>query len=213
MTGLRAVEARRFLEGGALPTHAQAVEMIRLCESGGFRLSNDAEPTAGWLAAAEHYGVFQLLNVEFVDALAAHLRPLAPVLEVAAGAGRLASALRARGIEILPTDPSPVGIHVEALDAADALARHGPRVVLVCWPPVDAGVEDAVLGCSRVRHIFVVSARQAHEPEGTPPWRRPGWGAAPCENLDAHSLCRQDFFESPSADSLVRHSRVWRLCV
>ena len=76
-----------------------------------------------------------------LDALA----ELGPIVEVGAGGGYWAALLRARGVDILAYDESPVGNRPnvqarrqwsEVRQAPAAVARrHADRALFLCWPP------------------------------------------------------------------------------
>ena len=42
------------------------------------------------------------------------------------------------------------------MHAAETLERYAPRVVLSCFPPVDAGVDRAVFSCRSVEKFFYI---------------------------------------------------------
>lgn len=96
---------------------------------------------AGFVPVCRTRGVFHLPTAEFVRALAAVLRRLpGPYLEVGAGQGTLARAVRAAGVPLIATDdgtwwPDGLPDDVERRDFAGALATHHPATVLAVWPP------------------------------------------------------------------------------
>ena len=107
-----------------------------------------------------------LFSEEWSDALAAYLhsRGLTRVLEVAGGAGTLATPMRLRGLSWRCTDahPSQVAeaIAPEAYDAQAALDRFGSAVDVVfwaSWPRADVGDASLAEECVRRRlpTIFV----------------------------------------------------------
>lgn len=59
-------------------------------------------------------------------------------LEVCAGTGVWAALLRQHGVQITATDlnpPASTFFPVEALDAVEAVKKHQPDVLFLCWPP------------------------------------------------------------------------------
>ncbi|HYQ67567.1 hypothetical protein [Actinophytocola sp.] len=80
-----------------------------------------------------------------------------PLLEVGAGTGYWAALLRARGVDVRPTDAEPAGdtyhrggrvwTEVTRAVAVDAVNAWPDRTLLVCWPPPD----DDAAGYAAVR--------------------------------------------------------------
>jgi len=122
----------------------------------------EAEHGPGWLAACAEGGQYLLLCREFVHALGSTLRSLGggSVLEVAAGNGALATAMRLEGIPVIATDPDPPAAaeSVETINAQRALDKYRPAVVIGSFVPQDAGVDDTVLAHHCVQHYLVLNA-------------------------------------------------------
>src|SRR5205823_5631208 len=104
----------------------------------------DPATRAGFVPICRARGIYHLPTAEFVIALTAALRRLpGPWLEVGAGQGNLARAIRERGVPVIATDdgtwwPNPLPDDVARCDVAAALLRHRPGTVLCVWPPRDA---------------------------------------------------------------------------
>ncbi len=181
-------------EGAALPSYEEALGRLAEEERGG-----------GWLPWCEAEGIFQLPVREWVDALAAVLRPLgaARPLEAGAGAGVLGRALRARGLPFVMTDPQG-GEEIAPLGASAALARHRPDLVLTCWLPFDAGGEAAILADRGVRwHLAVVQTGPGFAGSETL-WRAKGWEGRPLPEVDRWSVSRADFLSEVDRGEHVR---------
>ncbi len=173
----------------------------------------EAEQAEGWLARCEDSGRYVVLNGAFVEALAGVLRHLggAPVLELCAGDGSLAAALRGCGIEVIATDahpPAAAPAHVERLTAAQALQRYRPRVVLGSFVPVDAGVDRLVLGSPHVREYLVLNARLGGEFGAGCLWTHPGWSRAPLGEVASCMVSRHDAWLG-SGMPTSRHGEAW----
>lgn len=101
----------------------------------------DPATRAGFVAVCRAAGIYHLPTVEFVSALARILKRLPePWLEVGAGRGGLARALRAAGVPITATDDGawwldPLPPDVERCAITDALQCYQPRTTLCVWPP------------------------------------------------------------------------------
>ena len=166
-----------------LPEEAAVQSLLAACGAGAARLV-----PLEW--GRQHF-VHQFLTREFVEALAARLRASggAPVLEVGAGRGDLARALRGRGAPVIATDegawldgrrrwPRGLPADVEPLDYRAALERHRPAVVLCSWLPQGEDWTPAFRACPSVREYILIG----EEPGGStgtrasfdapPPWRR-----------------------------------------
>ncbi|MFQ5895791.1 MAG: hypothetical protein ACE5JJ_08275 [Nitrospinota bacterium] len=95
------------------------------CRGGGFNLLGEEEALSllracergeGWLPHCIERGIFVLPTRELAEALAGVIRTLAPrlLLEVGAGRGALARALRECGAQLIATDPEAPGPGVPA---------------------------------------------------------------------------------------------------
>lgn len=107
-------------------------------------------------------GVYCFYSSALVDGLARLVGPR-PCVEVAAGDGTLSRFLRARGVDVRATDDFSWSHavtypdDVERLDAAAALARYQPRVVLSSFPPPGNAFERKVLAAPHVELYVVVT--------------------------------------------------------
>ena len=132
-----------WFDAHPLPTNAALDERLA-----------QAETRAGFLPVCRARGYYHLPTAEFVRALVRLLRSLpGPYLDVGAGQGAVARAVRAAGVPLIATDDGtwwPEGLppDVERRDLANALTAHRPGTVLTVWPPresdwpADADVED-----------------------------------------------------------------------
>lgn len=201
----------------------------------------EAEQAEGWLARCIETGQFLTLNVAFVDSLAQALRrldarpwrgrdafasritaslpdDLAPragisVLEVCAGDGSLAAALRDRGVTVKATDSDPPAdgtLPVARFNADEALRRHRPRVVLGSFVPVDSDVDRQVLDDPGVRHYVVLNARIGGEYGAACLWRHAGWTRTRLAAVDRWMICRHDVWLGAHRPPL-RHGEAWLL--
>jgi len=173
----------------------------------------DAERSDGWLAACERTGRFLVLNRQFVDGLAHHLSEIGdgPVVELCAGDGELADALRKRGVDVIATDVDPpAGAAVVRADAAEALGRHRPSVVLGSFVPFDAGVDELVSAKSHVDRYVVVNARLGGELASTCLWQGQTWHAVQITDVTRWMVCRHDVWMGPDRP-ILQHGEAWSL--
>ena len=84
------------------------------------------------------------------EALAAILARDTRILELGAGSGFWARALRARGADVVALDPAPRGPGVIAGSHHDAASYPG-RSLLICWPPDAADVNAWV----KAEHLYL----------------------------------------------------------
>jgi hypothetical protein len=171
-----------------------------------------AEAGDGWLCACAEAGRFLLPSRELVASLAELLTGLGgdSILEVCAGRGELAGALKAAGVPLVAADADPPpGSPVVRASAAAALQRYRPAVVMGCFVPVDAGVDEAVMACPSVRHYVVLGARVGGCLGSPALWQHPRWRAQPLPRITRWMLTRLDVWLGASEQAVLRHGEVW----
>lgn len=151
------------------------------------------------------FGIYQILNREFNDALAEEIKKLdlQPLIGVGAGNGELAAVLRARGIELHAMDD--FGAQPEKMDYREALRRYKPKLVLCNWMPDGENWTADFMACNSVQAFILI---------GTADWLPrtdpAGWRSRVLIGPNKWSLCRLDNgvdFERP--DLWWRHSKVY----
>jgi len=171
-----------------------------------------AEQGDGWLSACEQAGRFLVLSRQLIGSLAEVLRGLdaGPVLEVCAGRGELAEALGSVGVRVVATDAqAPPGSSVIRASARESLARYRPTVVLGCFVPVDAGVDEAVMACPSVRHYVVLGARIGGFFGSAALWQGASWPAEPIEQVSRWMLTRHDAWLGTPEQKILQHGEAW----
>lgn len=171
-----------------------------------------AERRDGWLVACVEAGRYLAVCEELVAALVAVLESSpGPYLEVAAGSGELAAAIRAQGLDLRATDADPpAGAPVERLTAVEALRRYRPRTVLGAFVPCDAGIHEAVLGDPQVHRYLVLDAQLGDGFDHTALGRQRRWGLQRLPAVERWMLTRHDV-DLGRARGLLRHGRAWLL--
>ena len=126
-----------------LVPYSRALELLETVE----REFNVKEYCSGSNAAGRW--IFQIFNEEFVREIAHVMSAIlketgneGPILEVMSGDGRLSDFL-AQWVErkIIATDAKSDRYniaypkHIERIDALEAIDRHNPSLVIVCWEP------------------------------------------------------------------------------
>jgi hypothetical protein len=185
----------------ALPTFETQLRELLIAEQGD-----------GWLSACERADRFLLLSRQLVTSLAGVLRSLGhgKVLEVCAGRGELAEALGLEGVPIVATDTQPDrGSHVIRADAAEALRRHRPALVLASFVPIDSGVDERVMRFPSVRHYVVLGARIGGLFGSAALWQSPGWTAEPLAEVNRWMLTRHDVWLGTPGHPVLRHGEAW----
>jgi hypothetical protein len=137
-----------------------------------------AEAGEGWSSWCESRGVFVAVCEELIAAVSARL-PRHSV-EIAAGDGRLAASLG-----IVATDVDPASSGVLRMDARQALKTLEPSNVLTCFPPIDAGIERAILASPSVEQYIYIGP--------TPPAPPPHWTAETLHEVERVLLSRLDY--------------------
>ncbi|AGL01302.1 hypothetical protein [Desulfoscipio gibsoniae] len=161
------------------------------------------------------FGIYQILNKEFNETLAAEVNDLnlSPVLEVGAGNGDLANVLRSRGVALAAvdnyTETLPQGywtneVMPENMDYRAALKKYSPQLVICSWMPE---------GCDWTSDFRATSSVDAYILIGEEDkiiWGDyPGWHSRVLKEPNKWSLCRLDNgvdFERP--ELWWRHSKV-----
>ena len=178
--------------GLALPTFEEAIDLICRCEHGDVEVGG--ESVGSWLEYCDARGIFHYPTTEYVTGLAEAIGALGAgrMIEVAAGKGRLARALQALGIGVVPTDPEASEAGVEVLDAGEALAKYQPELVVGSWVPIDSAIDGAVMNFPSVRWYVYLG----HEHNGVVGhealWRAEGWEWRRLKALDEKNLGRND---------------------
>ena len=152
-----------------------------------------ADRSDGWLAVCEERHVYLALNREFVAALAAVLGAGSEVLELGASDGQLALALQIHGVRVTATDPNPRAESVLPLTAAEALRQFSPRSVMVCFPPVDAGIEAAIFDTPSVRRIVYIGPDWNGRVGTDAIWNKAGWTVSSLPQVDRFMVSRLDY--------------------
>jgi hypothetical protein len=136
--------------------------------------------------------------------------PSVSLIEVCAGRGELAEALKERGVCLAATDADPPpGSPVLPASAQEALVEYRPSVVLGCFVPIDAGVDEAVLACRSVRHYLVLGARVGGEFGSAPLWRTPGWRPRSLPQVSRWMFTRHDVWTGQPHQPILRHGEAW----
>ena len=178
----------------------------------------DAGTRAGFVPVCRTRGYFHIATGEFVRALAAVLRRLpGPYVEVGAGRGALAQAVRGDGVPLIATDdgtwwpeteraatdirgPEAAG-EVERADVLTALATHHPGTVLAVWPPHGTDWPTLFRATPGVQaYLLVGDGTGAMTGSGATWGAAPGWRRTWLPHLAALGRCRLD------ADG-TRHTR------
>ena len=158
-----------------------------------------ADRSDGWLAACEERQLYLALNREFVAALVAQVDDLRKraffpeVLELGAADGQLALALQQNGVPVIPTDSNPRAPHVLPLTATQALRQFKPHSVLVCFPPVDAGIEAAIFSTPSVRNIIYIGPEWNGRVGTDAIWNQQGWTVTSLPQVDRFIVSRLDY--------------------
>ncbi|SFR01758.1 class I SAM-dependent methyltransferase [Desulfoscipio geothermicus] len=161
------------------------------------------------------FGIYQILNKEFNDALAWEIKQLAlsPVLEVGAGRGDLAAALRARGIEVTAVDnysefSAGAGGSNDCrplnMDFREALEQYQPRLVLCSWMPEGQDWTRDFREAESVKAYILIG-----EEEKNIWFEFTGWRSRILKGPNKWSLCRLDHgvdFDKP--ELWWRHSKI-----
>ncbi len=147
-----------------LPSYKDALEHIRLCESGA------VDGIDSWLDYCEHWEIYHLPTQEFVRLLSDQIRRLDVnnVLEVCAGVGLLSLGMHKEGHNVIAVDsgdwkdiaPPIPGLNlsrIQRMSAKGALERYNPDLVIGCWTPSDGTVDIQVMRYPSVRYYIYIA--------------------------------------------------------
>lgn len=159
----------------------------------------DPATRAGFIAACRARGIYHLPTVEFVACLARTLARLpGPWLEVGAGRGDLARALRAATVPIRATDggdwwADPLPETVERCAVTAALARYCPGTVLCVWPPRGTNWPALFRAAPSVRAYLLIGDGPHGMTGDAASWSgASGWRCRALPTLTALGRCRLD---------------------
>lgn len=170
-------------------------------------------------AYCDMFGIYQILNKEFNDSLAAEIKDLnlQPVLEVGAGTGDLARSMRNRGIEVKAVDsfkePLPekalrLSDLPEKMDYREAIDKYKPELVICSWIPKGEDWTPAFRANGSVKaYILIGDAEECGTEETYGDF--PGWNNYVLKEPNKWSMCRNDKgldFDKP--EIWWRHSKV-----
>jgi len=171
-----------------------------------------AEQSEGWFCKCEREERYLTLSNELIAELVSFLRTLCQnnIMEICAGSGELASALRAAGVGITATDidPSADNSHVFRASATEALSRYRPNIALGCFVPFDSGADETVMACPDVQHYIVMNARIGGQLGSDLLWNHPLWKAEYLGQLTKWMITRHDVWVG-GMDHIVKRGEAW----
>jgi hypothetical protein len=173
----------------------------------------EAENREGWLIECDEAERFLAISRELVAALAKRLHVCGeqPVVEVCAGSGQLADALNQAGAQVIATDVDGSG-SVKRASAPHALTQFQPRVVLGCFVPADAGIDEAVFACASVQHYVVLNARLGAVLGSPTLWNESRWRATPLQDVRRWMVTRHDVWlgtDEQGRMQTIPHGEAW----
>jgi hypothetical protein len=158
-----------------------------------FERLEEAEKDDGWLAWCRDHNLYVAYSRELLDALAQALSQFAgTILELGAGSGELALALRGRAVPVIATDVAPKNPDVIALAAHNALRTYQPSTVLSSFLPVDGRIEAEILRCASVNRYFYIGPIVMERVGPDSLWSVPGWRAESLPEIDSLLISRLD---------------------
>ena len=176
----------------------------------------DPATRAGFVAICRAQGIYHLPTVEFVAALARTLKRLPePWLEVGAGRGDLARALRAAGVPIMATDdgawwPDPLPPDVERCAITDALQRYQPGMALCVWPPRGTNWPALFRAAPSIRAYLLIGDGPYGMTGDAASWSgAPGWRRHTLPHLAALGRCRLDAEGNLNTYALLVRRALW----
>jgi hypothetical protein len=94
----------KILDIDKLPSYHETIEFLDLIEQRGIK--NPYKKILGWFYFCSRNNLFNIYNIEFIDALADEIKKLnkSPIIEICAGNGKLSHHLRKKNIDIIATD-------------------------------------------------------------------------------------------------------------
>ncbi len=155
--------ARQLLAVEELPRYDDLMALVGYLDH--FHLNNHGSADElSWNSFCHKRDVFHAFCYEFIEGLAAQIKALqvtGPIVEVAAGNGKLSYWLKKFGIPVIATDDYGTGWHsqplkrnplyVERLIHSEALRKYEPELVIGCWLPYKSSIALDVLDAPSVK--------------------------------------------------------------
>lgn len=171
-------------------------------------------------AYCDKFGIYQILNKEFNDALAAEIKKLGlnPILEVGAGSGDLARVLRRRGIKLHAVDTFDEPLPERALNLPDlpekmdykvAIDKYKPELIICSWMPSGEDWTPAFRASKSVKAYILIGEVDGNCGTCETFGEFPGWYNYVLKEPNKWSMCRTDNgldFDKP--EIWWRHSQV-----
>ena len=184
-----------------LPTYSECCQFIK-------DLEQRCCSTLGVFHISSVFNLYNWLNAEFVISLGAWLRerrsPGSEIIEVCAGDGLLSHwLLRAQNVPVRATDRDTSAENhytrtdhsgrVERLDAASALRKYNPQIVLASWVPHSDDLAVEIMEYPSVKHLIWIG-----ESAGGCCGTEKVWDGYPHVRIEADKfvLSRTDYFYS-----------------
>lgn len=170
----------------------------------------DPGTRAGFVPVCRARGLFHIPTVEFVTSLARTLARLpGPSVEIGAGRGILARAVRAAGVPLIATDdgswwPDGLPDDVARCDLAAALDRFQPGTVLCVWPPRGADWPAQFRAAPSVRAYLLIGDGPHGLTGSGATWNSAsGWRRSSLPALAACGRCRLDADGPPQTQAML----------
>lgn len=188
-----------------LPTYEECLRFIEYC--GSCSIIDIALLSQGFPGK-----LFNIWNVEFIEALALELSKIqkGQAIEIGAFDGKLSYHLRHRGTNIIATDDYsneviPETPLVERLNHLEALERYIPEIVLASWVP---NISDDVLNFHSVNHFIEIYSRSGFSPLyvfGRDAQARRKFHQEEMTNIERYGITRGDCFPGGLGHMVVLH--------
>lgn len=161
----------------------------------------------------ELHNVFQLVNREFIHALAGTIERINPevIVEVGAGHGLLSKHLsEALGREVIATDDNSWDYEIPSntvkLDCKDALKTYNPDLVIAAWIPYGKYWTGFFRKHPSVKGYILIGEGWGGGATGSiKDFYKNGWERTQLDEVEAYSICRTDHY---FFGHTVRHSHI-----
>ncbi|MCD6590594.1 MAG: hypothetical protein J7K72_01335 [Candidatus Aenigmarchaeota archaeon] len=210
---------KKITELCQLPSYKEAKALFNYYQNHWFNMLQYSDeaicPFDCWFKFCNENDIYNVYNIEFVNALADEIKKLnlAPVAEICAGNGKLSYHLRERGIDIIATDDYSFTFIerdeklVERLSHRETLEKYKPRIVVAAWIPFGSEIELEILKNPHVKHLIVIGDRKCCGSQACYKSLRNLAKPRLLKDVTQYSLCRSD--DSETVESIEkRRSRV-----
>ncbi|HIG98101.1 TPA: hypothetical protein HA231_01610 [Candidatus Woesearchaeota archaeon] len=203
LRGPHLATARKLLAVEDLPRYDDLMALVGYLDHFPLNKQLGRDNELRWASFCRGRDVFHAFCYEFIEGLAAQIKALhvtGPVVEVAAGNGKLSHWLNAFGLSVIATDDYSTSWYiqprvinpqyVERLTHAEALRKYKPELVIGCWLPYRSTIALDALDAPSVKSYIDIGEGKHGCTGSDQLWEREGLSASLIRQADQFSVSR-----------------------